>query len=190
MSQFFVLSGKEKRGPFSFHEIETKYNDGEFSSQDFVSKVDSHERMLMGEFLISFKAKLNVQKMHVSKPVLKRPTLRLVDTSATMTLEVQPPPATILRMTVVGEARVGNDIEVLVTAELEGGDRDEEFNEKVNLICDRPIQGLKPLEFYRGEARLTLTCLSEGAHHLSLNWSESEALEQSPISFAKSKIAV
>lgn len=102
-----------------------------------------------------------------------------IDVSATARVEVLPPAATLLSIQITGEARVSEELEVVVVAQSENGELDTTFNDVVHLTCDRPLAGLEPLRFMNGTARLRVRCLTEGAHQFSL------AMEPQPTGFAR-----
>ncbi len=101
-----------------------------------------------------------------------------VDTSATAVVEVQPPRATRLHLQVIGEARVGEMIDIYVHAIAESGALDQSFNDLVHLGCDRPVGGLAPLQFKDGIARLRVLCLTPGTHQFYLSLDPITALNR------------
>lgn len=101
-----------------------------------------------------------------------------VDASATAVVEVQPPRATRLHLQVIGEARVGEMIDIYVHAIAESGALDQSFNDLVHLGCDRPVGGLAPLQFKDGIARLRVLCLTPGTHQFYLSLDPITALNR------------
>lgn len=97
------------------------------------------------------------------------PQVQPVDVSATAQVDVLPPRATKLHIQINGEARVGEILEVTVHAMAESGALDHTFDEIVHLGCNRPVQGLAPLQFTDGIARLQVRCLASGQHQFFLS---------------------
>jgi hypothetical protein len=121
-----------------------------------------------------------------ARPVLRpapRPPQR-VDASAVARVEVLPARATRLTIQITGNARVGEELEILVVAQTENGQIDPSFNETVEIACDRPLGGLAPLHFSSGTARLRVRCLTQGAHQFSLKLNNS-----APVNLARTDIS-
>lgn len=121
-----------------------------------------------------------------SKPGLRaapRPAPR-IDASAVAHVEVLPAQATRLTIQITGNARVGDELEILVVAQTENGDVDVSFNDTVEIACDRPLGGLAPLQFINGTARLNVRCLTQGTHQFSLVLNNS-----APVNLARTDIS-
>jgi hypothetical protein len=106
------------------------------------------------------------------KPVVRprtRSAPKVIDTSAVACVEVMPANATRLTIEITGTAMVGEDLQILVAAQAENGALDTAFNDVLHLLCDRPLEGLAPLKFERGVAKLTVRCLTQGAHQFTLS---------------------
>ena len=102
---------------------------------------------------------------------------RKIDVSAAIAqVEVLPPQASRLQIQILGEARVGEALEIVVQAMSENGNVDPTFNETVQISCNQPLRGLEPLQFQNGQARLKVYCLTQGTHqfHLTLSSSQTE----------------
>ncbi|MGE0763613.1 MAG: hypothetical protein AB7N80_10080 [Bdellovibrionales bacterium] len=102
-------------------------------------------------------------------PPSTKPIMKVIDVSAKVEVNVLPPRATRLHIQILGEARVGEDLEIQVHALSESGSIDVDFNELVYLGCDRPLQGVTPLQFSQGQARIKVRCLTQGTHQFNLS---------------------
>lgn len=103
------------------------------------------------------------------KPTAPPQALAQVDVSATAQVDVLPPRATKLHIQINGEARVGEVLEITVHAVAESGSVDHTFDEIIHLGCNRPVQGLAPLQFTDGIARIQVRCLASGQHQFFLS---------------------
>ncbi len=110
-----------------------------------------------------------------ARPTPKAPPR--IDASAVARVEVLPAQATRLTIQITGNARVGEELEIFVVAQTEGGEVDQSYNDVVQIACDRPLAGLGPLQFTNGTARLRVRCLTQGTHEFSLILGQSDSRE-------------
>ena len=103
------------------------------------------------------------------RPEVTATASRSIDLTATAKIEVLPPKATKLQIQIQGDARVGEMLNLTVMAMSESGAVDKTFDGIVHIGCDRPVQGLLPMRFTEGVARLQVLCLASGQHQFYLS---------------------
>lgn len=117
-------------------------------------------------------------------PPTKAPPLRakrIIDASAVAEIVVLPPRATRLQIKIVGEARVGEELEIVVQALAEGETLDSTFNEHIQLSCNQPLQGLEVMHLQSGQASIKVRCLTQGTHTFSLSLANESAEDQTAL---------